>query len=65
MIAHITKTATFIIFEAPEERIGSTLTLNGIGEGYNKLPWACSSLLAQRRFHTSCADAWIASLRSQ
>ena len=32
------KTATFIIFETPEEGIGFPLSLNGIGEGYDKLP---------------------------
>src|SRR6202158_2946619 len=32
------KTATFIIFEPPEEGIGFPLSLNGIGEGYDKLP---------------------------
>jgi invasion protein IalB len=30
--------ATFIIFETPEEGIGFPLSLNGIGEGYDKLP---------------------------
>ena len=34
------KTATFIIFETPEEGIGFPLSLNGLGEGYDKLPWA-------------------------
>jgi invasion protein IalB len=32
------KTATFIIFETPEEGIGFPLGLNGIGEGYDRLP---------------------------
>jgi invasion protein IalB len=32
------KTATFIIFETPEEGIGFPLSLNGIGDGYDKLP---------------------------
>jgi invasion protein IalB len=32
------KTATFIIFETPEEGIWFPLSLNGIGEGYDKLP---------------------------
>ncbi|HTB00487.1 MAG TPA: invasion associated locus B family protein [Bradyrhizobium sp.] len=32
------KTATFIIFETPEEGIGFPLSLNGLGEGYDKLP---------------------------
>lgn len=32
------KTATFIIFETPEEGIGFPLSLKGIGEGYAKLP---------------------------
>ncbi|MDR3467139.1 MAG: invasion associated locus B family protein [Xanthobacteraceae bacterium] len=32
------KTATFIIFETPEEGIGFPLSLKGIGEGYDKLP---------------------------
>src|SRR5258708_11800729 len=32
------KTATFIIFATPEEGIGFPLSLNGIGEGYDKLP---------------------------
>ena len=31
------KTATFIIFETPEEGIGFPLSLNGLGEGYDKL----------------------------
>jgi invasion protein IalB len=32
------KTATFIIFETPEEGIGFPLSLNGLSEGYDKLP---------------------------
>jgi invasion protein IalB len=32
------KTATFIIFETPEEGIGFPLSLKGLGEGYDKLP---------------------------
>ena len=32
------KTATFIIFETPEEGIGFPLNLKGIAEGYDKLP---------------------------
>jgi invasion protein IalB len=32
------KTATFIIFETPEQGIGFPLTLKGIAEGYDKLP---------------------------
>ena len=32
------KTATFIIFETPEEGIGFPLSLNGLNEGYDKLP---------------------------
>lgn len=32
------KTATFIIFETSEEGIGFLLSLNGLGEGYDKLP---------------------------
>jgi invasion protein IalB len=32
------QTATFIIFETPEEGIGFPLSLKGIGEGYDKLP---------------------------
>jgi invasion protein IalB len=32
------KTATFIIFETPEQGIGFPLSLNGFGEGYDKLP---------------------------
>ena len=32
------KTATFIIFETPEVGIGFPLSLNGLGEGYDKLP---------------------------
>lgn len=32
------KTATFIIFETPEEGIGFPLSLKGLGEGYAKLP---------------------------
>ena len=34
----VAKTATFIIFETPEEGIGFPLSLNGLGEGYDKLP---------------------------
>ncbi|MCD0417213.1 invasion associated locus B family protein [Rubrivivax sp. JA1024] len=33
------KTATFIIFETPEEGIGFPLSLNGLGKGYDKLPY--------------------------
>lgn len=32
------KTATFIIFETPEEGIGFPLSLKGLNEGYDKLP---------------------------
>jgi invasion protein IalB len=32
------KTATFIIFETPEEGIGFPLSLNGLSEGFEKLP---------------------------
>lgn len=32
------KTATFIIFETPEEGIGFPLSLKGLAEGYDKLP---------------------------
>ena len=32
------KTATFIIFETPEEGLGFPLSLNGLGDGYDKLP---------------------------
>ena len=32
------KTATFIIFETPEEGIGFPLSLNGLGDGDDKLP---------------------------
>jgi invasion protein IalB len=32
------KTATFIIFETPEEGIGFPLSLNGLGDGFDKLP---------------------------
>ena len=32
------KTATFIIFETPEEGIGFPLSLNGLAEGFDKLP---------------------------
>ena len=32
------KTATFIIFETPEEGIGFPLSLNGLAEGWEKLP---------------------------
>jgi invasion protein IalB len=38
VIADITETATFIIFETPEEGIGFPLRLNGLGEGSDKLP---------------------------
>jgi invasion protein IalB len=32
------KTTTFIIFDTPEERIGFPLSLNGLSEGFEKLP---------------------------
>jgi invasion protein IalB len=32
------KTATFIIFQTPEEGIGFPMSLDGFGEGYDKLP---------------------------
>jgi invasion protein IalB len=32
------ETATFIIFQTPEEGIGIPLSLKGFGEGYDKLP---------------------------
>jgi invasion protein IalB len=32
------KTSTFIIFQTPEEGIGFPMSLNGFGEGYDKLP---------------------------
>ena len=32
------KTATFIIFETPEEGVGFPLSLNGLAEGYDTLP---------------------------
>ena len=32
------KTATFIIFETPEEGIGFPLSLNGLSDGFDKLP---------------------------
>jgi invasion protein IalB len=32
------KTATFIIFETPEEGIGFPMSLKGFGEGFDKLP---------------------------
>jgi invasion protein IalB len=32
------KTATFIIFETPEEGIGFPLSLNGLSDGFEKLP---------------------------
>lgn len=32
------KTATFIIFETPEEGIGFPLSMKGFGEGFDKLP---------------------------
>ena len=32
------KTATFIIFETPEEGIGFPLSLNGLADGFDKLP---------------------------
>src|SRR5450432_1206989 len=32
------KTATFIIFETPEEGIGFPMSLKGFGDGYDKLP---------------------------
>ena len=32
------KTATFIIFQTPEEGIGIPISLNGFNEGYQALP---------------------------
>ena len=32
------QTATFIIFQTPEEGIGFPMSLKGFGEGYDKLP---------------------------
>jgi len=32
------KTATFVIFQTPEEGIGFPMSLSGFGEGYDKLP---------------------------
>jgi invasion protein IalB len=32
------KSATFIIFQTPEEGIGFPISLKGLGEGYDKLP---------------------------
>ena len=32
------QTATFIIFQTPEEGIGIPMGLKGFGEGYDKLP---------------------------
>lgn len=32
------KSATFIIFQTPEEGIGIPMSLNGFGEGFDKLP---------------------------
>lgn len=32
------KTATFIIFQTPEEGIGFPMSLNGYGDGFDKLP---------------------------
>jgi len=32
------KTATFIIFQTPEEGIGFPMSMAGFGEGYDKLP---------------------------
>jgi len=34
----VAKTATFIIFETPEEGIGFPLSLNGLADGWEKLP---------------------------
>jgi len=31
-------TATFIIFQTPEEGIGFPMSLKGFGEGFDKLP---------------------------
>ncbi|MES2906693.1 MAG: invasion associated locus B family protein, partial [Pseudomonadota bacterium] len=31
------KNATFVIFQTPEEGIGIPVSLNGFGEGYDKL----------------------------
>ncbi len=32
------KTATFVIFQTPEEGIGIPISLKGFGEGYDQLP---------------------------
>jgi invasion protein IalB len=32
------QTATFIIFQTPEEGIGIPMSLKGFGEGFDKLP---------------------------
>ena len=32
------KTATFIIFQTPEEGIGIPISLNGFGDGFKALP---------------------------
>ena len=32
------QTATFIIFQTPEEGIGFPMSLKGFGEGFDKLP---------------------------
>jgi invasion protein IalB len=32
------KSATFIIFQTPEEGIGIPMSLNGFGEGFDRLP---------------------------
>ena len=32
------RTATFIIFETPEEEIGFPLSLNELAEGFDRLP---------------------------
>jgi invasion protein IalB len=32
------QTATFVIFQTPEEGIGFPISLKGFGEGYDKLP---------------------------
>jgi len=35
---HSGQTATFIIFQTPEEGVGFPMSLKGFGEGYDKLP---------------------------
>ena len=46
------KTATFIIFEKPEEGIGIPVALNGFGDGFDALPWPPPLMLLKQPYNT-------------